>query len=302
MKKTLKNYLDSLSVVAFILLFMSLVISIVGHLGEYGHVEIKSFFYDYYTNLGAELFSIAITVLVIDRLAFQRQNKRDELQAKANLIARASSEVREIAVSAIGELSQQGWLFDGTLIEANLQGANLQGAILHSPVQGGAKLRDAYLRKSNLSNMRLYEIDLEQAELQRAIVSGAQLVNANLKGANLDYADFQNTYLFLTDLEGAHFFQTNISNAILWNVNLLGAKNLTDAQLASASRMRDATMPNGRRYDGRFNLSGDMSDATKAGVELNNEKNMAFWYGVSLSAYQQGQLWAKKHPSELKKQ
>ena len=299
MKTRIAKTIDSLTVVAFLLLAAGGIISLVGHWQNYKTVKLSELINDYYANLGTEFISIAITVLVIDRLAIQRQEKRDELRLKAELIARSGSIIRETAVAAISELAQRGWLFDGTLTEANLKGANLKGTILHSTVQGGANLKNAYLQNANLSDMRLYEVNLELAELGRAKLLRSQLVNANLKGANLDFTDLEEAYLILTDLEGAHMFQTNIKNAKLWNANLLGVRDLTDSQLASASRMRDATMPNGNRYDGRYNLTGDIMDATDDGFDIENDETMAAWYGVSLTDYLQGQEWAKLNLSLL---
>lgn len=299
MKNRITKNIDGLTAVAFLLLVAGVIISLLGHWQNYKTLKLSELFNDYYANLGTEFISIAITVLVIDRLAIQRQEKQDELRLKAELIARSGSAIREIAVAAISELAQRGWLFDGTLTEANLKGANLKGTILHSTVQGGANLKNAYLQNADLSEMRLYEVNLELAELGRAKLLRSQLVNANLKGANLDFADFEGAYLILTDLEGAHMYQTNIKNVKLWNANLLGVRDLTDSQLASTNRMRDATMPNGSRYDGRYNLTGDITDATDDGIDVENDETMAAWYGVALTDYCLGQEWAKLNLSSL---
>ena len=299
MKTRIVKDVDGLTAVALLLLVVGITVSFSGHLQSHGTININELVDSFYANIGTELISIAITVLVIDKLAIQRQENQNELHLKAGLIARAGSRIRETSVAAIDELARHGWLYDGTLAEANLQGANLKGTVLHATYQGGANFKDAHLQKADLSDMRLYEVNLEQADLQRTKLSRAQLVNANLKGANLDYANLEGAYLFLTDLEGAHLYHTNLKDAKLWNANLLGAKNLTDLQLASASRLRDATMQNGRRYDGRFNLAGDIQDAEDDGIDVNEEKSMAAWYGIALADYFQGQEWAKKHLSGL---
>lgn len=281
--------IDALTAVAILLLVTGTIFSTLGYLQSYRTLDLRGLVENLFGSLGIEFVSIAITVLVIDRLAFKRQKRRDELHLKSELIAKASSGVRETAVAAIGELARRGWLYDGTLREADLIDANLKGTVLHSTFQGGAELEAAHLKDADLSDMRLNEVNLQQAELQRARLSGARLVNANLQGANLDFADLEGAYLFLADLEGAHLYQTNIKDAIFWNANLWGVSYLTDSQLASASRLRDATMPDGRRYDGRYNLAGDIQDAKEDGIDVDDDESMAAWYGVALIDYQKGQ-------------
>jgi len=287
--KTWRRSADRLTVVAALLLIAGVLVALLGYAQSHGRISLGWLVEELYANFGTELIGIAITVLVIDRLALQRQESRDEMRLKADLIARAGSGVRETAVAAIDELARLRWLYDGTLREANLKGANLKGAVLHATYQGGANLSDAHLQDADLSEMRLYEVLLEQADLQRANLSKAQLVNANLAGANLDYADLQGACLLLANLEGARLFHTKIQGAMLWNANLEGAKNLADTQLAQASRLRDATMPDGRRYDGRYSLAGDLQDAKEDGIDISADEAMAKWYGVALKDYQLGQ-------------
>jgi uncharacterized protein YjbI with pentapeptide repeats len=56
--------------------------------------------------------------------------------------------------------------------------------------------------------------------------------------------------------------------------------------------MAEATMPDGGRYDGRFNLPLDLHEARSAGAYPDNAAKMSEWYGVTQSQYEAGQNWA----------
>ena len=44
-------------------------------------------------------------------------------------------------------------------------------------------------------------------------------------------------------------------------------------------------MPDGKTYDGRFNLPGDLARARWAKVNMDDPESMAEFYGVTLEAY-----------------
>lgn len=87
------------------------------------------------------------------------------------------------------------------------------------------------------------------------------------------------------DLRGANLREADLLGANLQGADLTGANNLSDEQLASTYMLREATMPDCSRYDGRFSLLGDIEDARKHGVDTNSSQWMAQWYGVSLEEY-----------------
>jgi uncharacterized protein YjbI with pentapeptide repeats len=138
------------------------------------------------------------------------------------LIRKLHSEDSKVVLQAVEELRAHGWLSDGSLIGARLRHVHLHGADLY---------------RVNLQGADLYMANLQNADLSMANFRDADLSMANLKRADLSKADFQ--------------------GADLYKVNLWGARNLTDDQLAQASRLWGATLPDGSPYDGRFNLSGD---------------------------------------------
>lgn len=161
------------------------------------------------------------------------------------------------ALQAIEELRVRGWLSDGSL----------RGIALCQ-----SQLQNADLMEADLGNIDFHQANLDHADLSKARLNGAKFNRASLQGVNFDGADL--TY------------------ADLYKVNLRGARNLTDEQLARANQLLGAFMPDGKPYDGRFNLFGDLSRARWAKVNVDNPQAMADFYGVSLEEYQAGQKQA----------
>jgi len=93
-------------------------------------------------------------------------------------------------------------------------------------------------------------------------------------------------------------------DAYLQEANLTGAIELEDWQLATVKYLRKAILPNGKLYDGRFNLRGDLSwayDKLKINKDDDNyNQGMADFYGVSIDEYLQGQAWAKENLKNLR--
>jgi len=152
------------------------------------------------------------------------------------------------------------------------------------------RLSDGTLAWSNLRYVHLANVDLSTANLQNADLS-----LADLRSANLSYAHFEGTRLFRANLRQANFSKTELKGAILSNATLQGAENLHNEQLRTVSRLRGAMMPDGSRYDGRFNLTGDLSDAHCVGVDLHSPAGMAKFYGITQQDYEDGQMWAQVH-------
>jgi hypothetical protein len=269
----------------------------------------------FYSNCSISLIQIALTVLIIDRL-YDRLKMRD---AKSRLIRDMGSFDKNIARNALETLSEppdknkreRSWLQDGSCVGAKLikaqlaglplseadlrgaelNGANLEGTILISanlgshPIHGGTKLADACLRGAILNNA-----SLQKAEMRRADLQNAQLDGANLAGANLQEAKLQQASLRGCNLSGVQMWHVDLTDADLTNAHI------EDSQLRSrhepiAARLRGAIMPNGERYNGRFNLKGDIELAAQEGVDTTSNEAMAAWYGISLEDYQGGQKY-----------
>lgn len=101
---------------------------------------------DFYANIAAELVSIAITVLIIDRL----NERRSVDQEKQLLILQLASPTNAIAHEAARLLHMRGWLTGGSLQGAKLGWANLSRVLLNNADLAGAdffrvNLQHAYL-------------------------------------------------------------------------------------------------------------------------------------------------------------
>ena len=173
-----------------------------------------------------------------------------------SVISKLRSSEHSIVLQAVDELRARGHLSDNTLSWAYLRYANLQGADLSG---------------SNLKNADLERAIMEMADLSHANLSDARFTRASLQSANLDKAS----------LDGAN----------LVGAKLQGAKNVSNEQLALASRMRVSILPDGNLYDGRFNLPGDFADAIILHIDLNDPAAIASFYGVSLEDFMHGQEW-----------
>jgi uncharacterized protein YjbI with pentapeptide repeats len=165
-----------------------------------------------------------------------------------------------IVQHAIQELRQRGHLEDGSLRWVYLRYVNLQGLDL-----SGANLKNTDLNMAKLQVADLSGANLEETRLNKANLRFALLANANLKGASLNQA------------------------------NLQGILDLTQEQLSQVYKLRGTTMPDGSRYDGRFNLEGDLADARFLQVDLNDPVAMANFYDVSVEEYEYGQAWVRTH-------
>jgi hypothetical protein len=215
--------------IAIIILLLGLLVIVTGFMYLYppGQRTIKQFVTDLYANGGAELLSIAVTVLVIDGLN-QRRATREQKEA---LILQMGSPDRGFAIEATRILASKGWLEDGSLTGADLCGANLSGASL-----GGADLRDADLRGADLRDADLSGASLSGADLS-ATLPGV-LSGANLTGAGLRYADLRGA-----DLSGA-----NLTGADLRYANLYSVGD-TDAKFGGGT-----TLPDGSRWTKDTNM------------------------------------------------
>lgn len=226
---------------AFILLVLGIIVIVGGYVNQYPEgFNPDTAITDFYANLGTELLSIAVTVLVVDALGARREANLE----KHRLMREMSSPDNGIALLAVREMRAHGYLGDGSLRHADLMGANLQGAELYSADLCGAALHSANLMRA----------DLLGADLRRAI-----LWNANLRGARLDQADLSGADLIWSNLEGAR---------------------VTRDQLKMAGRLRGATLPDGSRYDGRFQLQRDISQARTDGVAIDDPEALARWYAM----------------------
>lgn len=114
------------------------------------------------------------------------------------------------------------------------------------------------------------------------------LRGADLRTANMYQADLRGSDLTNAKLQGADFYEANLKDV-----------RVTDEQLATLITLRGATMPDGSRYDGRFNLPHDFNLMRKKGVNLNDPEAVAEYYGIPVEIYEAGQEWARENLAVL---
>jgi hypothetical protein len=158
------------------------------------------------------------------------------------------------SLQAVEELRVRGWLSDGSL----------RGIALCQ-----AQLQSADLMTADLCNVDFHQANLDFADLSKAKLNGAKLNRVSLQGVNFDHTD--------------------LTAADMYKVNLRGARNLTDEQLSQANELLGSIMPDGKPYDGRYNLFGDLARARWAKVDVKDPVRMSEFYGVALDVYQEGQ-------------
>ncbi len=213
-------------------------------------------------NLGSEMGGAFITFILLDLIIASRDQKeareRKLGDLKARLTHKLGSSLNTEARRAAEELRMLGWLTDGTLEGVELIGANLEGV-----------------------------------DLRRAVLRGARLYRANLQGARLYEADLRGAFLTGADLSGATMGRVRLDGAYLAGANLKDCARLPRGALARANRLKGATLPDGSRYDGCYQLPGDLRELRKqlrrAGAAADDEAAIAAWYGVPLEAYRRGQ-------------
>jgi hypothetical protein len=231
---------------AFVLLVLGVIVIVAGYGNQHPEgLDLKTVITDFYTNVGTELLSIAVTVLVIDALGARREASAE----RRRLVREMGSFDNGIALRAIREIRAHGYHADGSLHHADLMRANLQGAELWS-----ADLRGASFHHANLAGADLLGADLRRSVLWRA----------NLRGTHLDEADLREANLIWSDLREAR---------------------VTRDQLAMADSLRGAVLPDGSRYDGRFRLKGDISQAKMDGIDTDDPGAMAKWYAVPYNEF-----------------
>jgi uncharacterized protein YjbI with pentapeptide repeats len=314
-RRPLTGWLTSPGVVALLLGVLGVLIVLGGVL--YHHCACQSWpnlvagweqeFEALYANFATTLIGIAIAVFTIDRA----NERRAEQQLKAQLIREMGSTDNGIALRATNELRVRGEIQDGSLVEINLSRANLQYADLSQ-----SNLPKANLSRANLRSVNLSKAILQGTYLHRAKLEGVLAYETNLRGAFLRRGDLKDAYIDEAELQGAYFEEANLQGMIMFGCNLLGAKGLDDRQLFLAASLRGTTMPNGRLYEGRYNLKADFVGATGRNINFANyldvinskavnpptPEAMAIYYGVPLETYLHGQEWARENLPRLRRE
>jgi uncharacterized protein YjbI with pentapeptide repeats len=197
------------------------------------------------------------------------ENHKISLEAcnTVQLIRKLRSSNPTLVHYAVEELRRRGHLEDGSLRWVYLRYVNFQGLDL-----SGADLQNTDLNMGKLQGVDLSGANLEETRLNKTNLRFALMAGANLKGASLNSTILQ------------------------------GILDLTEEQLSQAHKLRGSTMPDGSRYDGRFNLEGDLADARFLQIDTNDPIAMANFYGITLQDFENGQAWVRVHLPLLWKQ
>jgi len=223
------------------------------------------------------ILSLAVTVVGVTMALKTRRDVR-------RLGQQLHDEDLAVALGAVEELRERGWLNDGRLVGGYTPWWNLRATNLQS-----ADLSGAYLKGAVFGARR---------DAQGLIVMPA----ANLRAADLSGANLQEVDLREVDLRGANFAGADLRRAVLLDANLLEARGLTDLQVVQIYRMRGAQMPDGTRYDGRYRLKGDHAWAREHDINTKDPVEMAAYYEVPLEVFLAGQEWAEQNLKPLRKQ
>ena len=325
LKRLTERLTERISVqqIAAVLVVAGLVVFVVGivnkHCGCAGlpnlGATLNDVIADFYANVSVDCLSIAFAILVIDRLNERRADEQEktkeqqakaeaEAQLKAQLIREMRSTDNGIALRAVEEFRARGGLTDGSLEAAHLKEANLQSVNLR-----GANMKKAYLEGANLQRAELRDTCLQEAFLWCADLRGAMLRHTNLQAAFLQGTNLRGAFLEGANLQEANLVDACLKGANLRNANLQAAIGLLGEQLITALTLRGATMEDGSRYNGRFNLTGDvgLADIGLAGNRMvvnsrDNPEAMARYYGVSVEECLAGQAWAREHLADLRRE
>lgn len=145
-------------------------------------------------------------------------------------------------------------------------------------------LREMHSRYNPVALKAIEELRV-MGHIEEGVMRGRDFRGSNWQEANLYRADLQSV-----DLKNA-----DLKNADLYEANLEGAR-VTPEQLRQTKTMRWSTMPDGARYDGRFNLWWDRELMTRDKFNPSDPASAAAYYDVPVEAYLAGQV-AEGHMS-----
>jgi hypothetical protein len=116
------------------------------------------------------------------------------------------------------------------------------------------------------------------------------LSDGKLAGQDMRGSNWRDANLYQANLTGCDLQRVLLDDADLYEANLTGVK-IKPEQLKRTKTMRYAIMPDGQKYDGRYNLPHDielMFDP-RFKTDPNNPEQIAAFYGVDVESYLRGQ-------------
>jgi len=146
---------------------------------------------------------------------------------------------------------------------------------IHGWLQDGS-LKFNEFTKSDLSNTYLFQVDFE----------GAVFKEVNFSNANLRHANFKNA-----KFEGKIIFD----NTILAYANFEGCSSSKPLNFLDAYELGMAIMRDGKRYDGRYRLKGDLKMFKELFTKFGVTMSWPDFYGVTEDEFDEGQKWANEN-------
>lgn len=193
--------------------------------------------------IGPDLGYIVIGYLVLD-FRIKEEGQRGQL------IRQLGSPERDVTDLSVRELARRGWLYNGTLDRADLARSNMAGADLSDGSFAGVNFHAAKLSNTNL---------------RRARLAGANLTDADLTGADLTQANLSQSILNGATLRDADLTGVNVRGAHLRNADLTDVKGLSREQLATATMLAGATLPDGTTLRGDGEETGPTFESWRGG-------------------------------------
>ena len=318
----LKEWWTGPRVAALLLGLIGIAIGIAGYINQYCETEYCNswrnpgeiwgrLFKDFYANVSSSLVFITITVFVIDWLG----ERRDEQLLKAGLIRNMRSRDNGIALQALEELAEKNWLFDGSLKNksfrfANLDGvwlvgAELQSVIMFQAIVTNVVVHNTNLRSSNLAKAILggsfSKVDMREAQLSGTIMSEAKMEDVDFRGAN--FGPIYSKRVVAPSSQWKEMFgEATLCGAVFKGCDLRDAVRLTEKQLVSLKSLAGTLLPDGKRYDGRYNLEGDIAEVVEIFGQPISQQKLANFYGVPVEVYLTGQEWARENLAKLRRE
>ncbi len=211
---------------------------------------------DFYSNAATTLIGTAFTVLIIDWLNRIRDNRLEKIR----LLRDIGCGDHGIALRAILDITANNLHQKGFLSYRIFENAKLAGSMLL-----GADLSHSSFHHSDFTGAELFGANLQMTSFWGGTLRGVDLRDADLSGAYFNYVDLTHA-------------------------------RVTPKQLQLANRLHGTRLPNGKIYDGRFNLPVDIQDAQASGVDVNNPIAMAKWYQMPYDQFMHSMDLRKEKP------
>lgn len=156
---------------------------------------------------------------------------------------------------------------------------------------------DRLVKEQLLRQMHSYYNPTALQSIEELRVLG-YLGDGSCQGLDFRGADWRDANLYQADLTNCDLRNTKIQKADLVEAVLVNCKVIED-QLITTDIMWKCILPDGSRYNGKYNLPHDFEVARRKGFNVDDPRSMADYYGVSLEDYLDGQEWANANPEKL---